>query len=85
MALVACPECKREISSDAPACPNCGKPNAALQKAQAAAARRSQDNNQRVGCAAMILGLLGLAVFPLGGAIVMLVGLVLIFANMRFK
>ena len=25
MALVTCPECKKEMSSDADACPNCGK------------------------------------------------------------
>jgi predicted amidophosphoribosyltransferase len=26
MALVACPECRNEVSSDAFACPKCGKP-----------------------------------------------------------
>jgi len=29
MALIPCPECKREISSAAPACPHCGFPNPA--------------------------------------------------------
>ena len=26
MALIKCPECRKEISSEAKACPNCGKP-----------------------------------------------------------
>ena len=26
MALVKCPECGHEVSSDAQTCPNCGKP-----------------------------------------------------------
>ena len=32
MALIACPECGREVSSSAPACPACGYPVAADQK-----------------------------------------------------
>lgn len=85
MALVACPECKREISSEAPACPHCGKPQPEVQKAITRAAHRAQDNNQRVGCAVMIIGLIACLLFPMAGAVLMLVGLVLIFANMRFK
>lgn len=26
MALMTCPDCNRQISSSAPACPNCGRP-----------------------------------------------------------
>jgi uncharacterized membrane protein YvbJ len=29
MSLIKCPECEKEISSKAPACPNCGAPIAA--------------------------------------------------------
>jgi len=32
MALITCPECGREVSSAAPACPTCGYPVAAEQK-----------------------------------------------------
>jgi len=28
MAMIACPECSKEMSDSAPTCPNCGKPNA---------------------------------------------------------
>lgn len=34
MALISCPECRREVSSAAPTCPACGYPVAAEQKAQ---------------------------------------------------
>lgn len=26
MALVSCPDCQRQVSSEAPACPGCGRP-----------------------------------------------------------
>ena len=29
MALIKCPDCNKEMSDQAPACPNCGRPNAA--------------------------------------------------------
>lgn len=32
MAMVQCPECKREVSSQATACPHCGAPRAAVRK-----------------------------------------------------
>lgn len=34
MPLIACPDCRREISDAAPACPHCGRP--ALQQTQSA-------------------------------------------------
>jgi len=37
MALIACPECGREVSSAAPVCPACGYPVAAQQPASAEA------------------------------------------------
>ena len=37
MALIACPECGREVSSSAPACPACGYPVATDQKVSAEA------------------------------------------------
>jgi predicted amidophosphoribosyltransferase len=30
MALIKCPECGKEISSDAESCPHCGKPSSVL-------------------------------------------------------
>lgn len=43
MALIACPECGREVSSSAPACPACGYPVAAEQTAAAEAASSSSE------------------------------------------
>ena len=31
MALIACPDCSKQVSDTAPACPNCGKPIAPVQ------------------------------------------------------
>ena len=42
MALINCPECGREVSSVAPACPNCGFPVAAKQTAGPASAPSSE-------------------------------------------
>ena len=45
MALTTCPDCGREVSSSAPACPHCGRPNApvlAVPSAPAAAASAEQ-------------------------------------------
>jgi DNA-directed RNA polymerase subunit RPC12/RpoP len=30
VALVACPDCQKQVSSEAPACPNCGRPLKAM-------------------------------------------------------
>ena len=39
MALINCPECSKEISNAAPACPNCGTPIASASEASAAGAQ----------------------------------------------
>lgn len=31
MALITCPDCQKQVSDQAPACPNCGRPIAAAQ------------------------------------------------------
>ena len=33
MAMIACPDCNKEMSDAAPACPNCGKPNIKVAQA----------------------------------------------------
>lgn len=75
MALIECPECGKAISSEAPSCPSCGKPNKAVRNN-----RRS--NVQGCGCLlvlaaigaavvispalAAVLGVIGLAVLVVG-------------------
>lgn len=63
MALVKCPDCGRDISDQAPACPHCGRP--ATSTAQTSAVASSEPSSQKkksspaaVGC----LGCLGLVV-----------------------
>ena len=79
MALIRCAECGREISSDAVACPGCGKPNRA-------GVNRAKDSSQHIGCAIMIAALFaGALLNPLLGIVLFLVGFVLAALNTRFK
>lgn len=77
MAIVACAECKREISSDAIACPHCGKP-------QRSAVNRKQDNGQRVGCALMVVALVASAFSGTIALTIFIVGLIVAAINTRF-
>jgi len=40
MALINCPECKKEVSDAAPTCPNCGVPIAGAKEGKAAGGQR---------------------------------------------
>lgn len=52
MAMIACPECKAEVSSSAEVCPRCGFSIAAYKRRQEEAARQK-------GCLGLIVGLIG--------------------------
>ena len=76
MALINCAECNSEMSSDAEACPHCGKPNANASK-------KKQNSGQAFGCLLMVLALpVALVAGPLAG-VVFIVGLVLVLINTR--
>lgn len=70
------------MSSDAPACPHCGKPNAAV-------AKKKTNSAQGAGCLLMVLALFGSFVAPPALQWVMwlllLVGLVIAIVNTRLK
>ena len=55
MALVKCPDCGREVSDQAPSCPNCGRPMAARRAPPPPPAKKS--SSWPAGC--LILGFLG--------------------------
>ncbi len=77
MALIECGECGREMSSEATACPACGKPNKPVQN-------KATDSKQQVGCAMMILSVaIGFLFGPIAGVAVFLVGLILVMLNTR--
>ena len=79
MALVKCEDCGREMSSDAVACPQCGKPNKQAQ-------HKAENSKQAVGCAFMLGGLV-LFVFlpPIVASAVFIVGLIVMLLNTRFS
>ena len=61
MALVTCPDCGKEISDQAPACPNCGRPAAA--RPAVTAPPPATKAKKKTGCLIRsILGLIGLCV-----------------------
>ena len=79
MALINCSECQREMSAEALVCPGCGKPNATAQI-------RADSQKQGVGCMMVILGgLLAFFFWPIAGAILAIIGVVLILANIRLR
>ena len=77
MPLVTCADCGHEMSSEATACPKCGKPN---KKALA----KAKNAKQAMGCLFILLSLvLGFFFGPLVGAVVFIVGLVIVLLNTR--
>ena len=76
MALINCPECSAELSSDAVACPRCGKPNKK-------AVHKKQNSAQGAGVVIMVVAL-PLGFFsPLAGVVAFVVGLVIVMLNTR--
>lgn len=57
MALVTCPECNAEMSSEAHACPKCGKPNTTVTT-------KKKNSLRDAGCLLMVVGLL-ISIVPL--------------------
>lgn len=56
MALIKCPECGKEVSSDAKTCPHCGKPIG--------------NNVEVTGCGKAVLIILGVILMVIGFALV---------------
>jgi len=44
MALIACPECEKEVSDKAPTCPNCGAPIAAHAPSEPQCVKTTEDS-----------------------------------------
>ena len=49
MAIVACPDCNKEVSDSAPACPNCGRPNPGAAQTASAWPKSSTQSVRPVG------------------------------------
>jgi uncharacterized paraquat-inducible protein A len=59
MALIKCPECDSEVSSEAAACPKCGHP----LKAKPAGGINTQDPVHVVGIIVVVIIIIGIVVF----------------------
>src|SRR5258708_18496671 len=64
--LLACPACKKRISSSAHSCPNCGEPLSDEWEAKG----RTERKRQRIGCAILLVPLLVVVLFFGSAAIV---------------
>lgn len=71
MGLVECGECRKEISSEAASCPQCGHPQEKVL-AQERTARRGR--TQGMGCLIILLALLLGTAVPSIGIIIFIVG-----------
>lgn len=79
MPLVPCPDCGTQVSTEAAACPNCGRLNKAV-------AAKAKDGRQAGGCAVMVVGLLvAFLVQPLLGLIILAAGFIYAALNTRLK
>ena len=81
MALISCPECGREISDKAPACPHCGAPTKVADKNEEErkkARTKQRANTQGFGCLLIIIGVILAAVTGGVGGIVAAVGLIVL-------
>lgn len=81
MALTTCPDCSREVSTAAPACPYCGRPNAPALAAPVAAQAPAAEQTLWRGSPSWLL-LLGKIIWLVLAATVL--PAVLVWANNRF-
>src|ERR1041385_346162 len=81
MALTTCPDCGREVSTSAPACPHCGRPNAPAVAAPMTAQAPAAEQTLWHGSPSWLL-LLGKIIWLVLAAIVLPAALV--WANNRF-
>jgi len=81
MALIACPECTRQVSDKAASCPHCGNPLAKLENAQEVttieATGKSWKFVQVVGVILIVVGLVALFSEVVAGLPLGVVGVVL--------
>jgi membrane protein YdbS with pleckstrin-like domain len=81
MALTTCPDCGRDVSTSAPACPHCGRPNAPAVAAPMVAQALSAEQTLWHGSPSWLL-LLGKIIWLVLAAIILPAALV--WANHRF-
>ena len=91
MPLVNCPECGKQISDSAAACPHCGYPLSSLPPVQVRSSPKSTrleevTVNKPVGVLFLILAIIGLPfviigfIFGIIGGIILLIGVLSLFA-----
>ena len=76
--LVTCEDCGNPVSSEAMACPHCGKPNKTAKGKQ-------RDQVQKGGCLVLIVGVLFCAVSPIFGGIIAAVGVIIVLVGLVMR
>lgn len=69
MALIECPECRKEISENAHACPNCGNP---ISESNTKQQPKVEVQGQKEGCFLQTLNVGCMIIFTIIGIIILL-------------
>ncbi len=73
MALIKCPDCGKDISSNAPNCPNCGRPMAAFS-GKAVQTQRKGGKYEAAGFVLIVVGIVVCFVSSVVGGLLIFVG-----------
>jgi len=76
--LINCEDCNNQMSSEAMACPNCGKPNKLAKS-------KNRDQVQKGGCLLVIIGAVACVISPFIGIIAIVVGIVIILIGLVMR
>ena len=79
--LMPCPDCGKEISIKARACPGCGSPTSVAVEEDKSKRRNKRGNTQGLGCLLMLLSLFAVFLSPLLGGPLFLIGAVILIAG----
>ena len=75
MALVKCPECGKEVSSEAPTCPHCGRPIASTTN-KVVSVKRKGGKYELIGFLLIVGGIFSFLISPLWAFVLMGIGFV---------
>jgi len=76
--LTNCPDCGKEISTKARACPGCGRPTDVAAEQEKKTRRNKRGNTQGMGCLIMLLSIFAVFLSPFLGGPLFFIGLVIL-------
>lgn len=80
--LMRCPDCGKEISVQAKACPGCGRPTNKAKEEEETAKRNNRGNVQGIGCLLILMSFFSFLLSPLLGGPLLIIGLIIIIVGL---